>query len=83
MYENLSSGFFAWARFKPVCSATETSQNFEISHVESGIIILSRKRKQRCLSDCVDAQAGLGLCCSYATKSGFLVFRPKGKMVIR
>ena len=54
-------------RHKPVCAATEARQRLEISDVETRGIILSRQRKQRRWSNCVDEQADLHLCCLHMT----------------
>ena len=50
--------------------ATETSYNTEILQV---VILYSPDiEQQRRWTDCADAQAGLRLCCSHTTQSGFL-----------
>ena len=42
-------------KFKPACSATETSYITEISFVASLEMILFNKRTKKCRSDCADA----------------------------
>ena len=56
---------FDQVRLKLACAATEASYRIEISDIETRDIIQSRQRKQRCWSDCTDAQADLRLCCSH------------------
>ena len=50
--------------FKPVSLAIETSLKYEISPAASLHMILFKKPIKRRRSDCVDAQAGLRMCCS-------------------
>ena len=64
LWENLSSGGFDKACFKPVSYAIETSLKIEISPAASLHMILFKKRIKRRWSDCADAQAVLRLCCS-------------------
>ena len=64
---------------KPDRSATETSWNLEFSHVSCLANVLY-KEIQRCWSDCADAHAGLRLCCSHASISGFFASGPKTLM---
>ena len=59
------------ASFKPVSSATGTSQKIEISPVASLMWYFPQSEKQRRWSDCADAQAGLPLCCSQTSEDRF------------
>ena len=91
--ENLSSGFSDKVRFKPACSATETSWKVEISLVSSLDGILSKKGKTReliRLRGCAGWSAPLllatlrrhvfsrrGLVKSVYQKNNFLISQPK------
>ena len=63
--ENLSSVVCDQVRFKPVCSATETSERLESLGLATIGIILQSSEPQNCWSDCVDAQPDLIFCCSH------------------
>ena len=56
-------GVFNQVRLKPACAATETSWCLVISAIVSRGIIPSRQPITKMLSDCVDAQVNLRLCC--------------------
>ena len=62
-------------RFKPACSATETSQKIEISLVTYPDMIFSKRRIKKGQSDCVVAQAGLRLCFSQTPEYRFSLGR--------
>ena len=64
-------------RFKPDCSATETSWKFEILLVASLVWILSTKQITNVLIRLSDVQAGLPLCHSQTSKTGLLASGPK------
>ena len=53
---------------KTACSATESSQNYEISLVAYFDIILSNKRTTKTLIRLADVQAGLRIGCSQTTE---------------
>ena len=59
--ENVSSGIFNQVRFKPACSATETARLLKLWTEQVYIPYYLSSEQQRCLSDCVDAQADLVL----------------------
>ena len=61
------------ASHKPVSSATETSKKNERSLVATSDDTFQKANNK----GCVDAQAGLRLCCSQTLKTGFLASRPK------
>ena len=48
-HENMSSGIFDQVRFKPACSATETSKNLECWDKAGIHIILSKQRRTKVL----------------------------------
>ena len=58
-------------RFKPACSATETSYKIEISLVASLDMILSNKSITKVLIRLRDVQTGLHLCCSQTSEDRF------------
>ena len=71
-------GVNAQVRFKPNCSATETSENIEISPIgKFRYDTFQSANKQWRWADCPEAQVGLRLCGSHITKSTFFVLMPQ------
>ena len=58
-------------RLKPGYVVSEVSWSPEILDIETGGIILSRKRTTKALTDCMNAQADLRLCCLPMAKQVF------------